>query len=62
MIFILTILAVIGVVIVSRILNDENGKQVRPYFIAGIVVIYTLYLVINCIMNWLIDNSFIYIF
>ena len=51
MIYILTLISIIGVVIVSRILNDDNGKQIRPYFIACIVVIYTLYIVINCIMN-----------
>ena len=62
MIFILTFISIIGVVIVSLILNDENGKQIRPYFIACIVVIYSLYIVINCIMNWLIANSFSYIF
>ena len=62
MIYILTLISVIGVVIVSRILNDDNGKQIRPYFIAVIIAIYILYIVINSIMNWLIVNSFIYIF
>lgn len=57
-----TILSLLGVVAIYKILDDENGKLARKYFIIAIAVIYVLTLVVNFVMIWVLNNKFSYVF
>ena len=57
-----TILSLLGVVAIYKILDDENSKLARKYFIIAIAVIYFLTLVVNSIMIWVLNNKCSYVF